>query len=108
MTERCEASICIPEDHPSLPGHFPGAPLVPGVLLLDELVSAAERQLGRTLCITGLPQVKFLSPVLPGQRVHCALELAGDRLGFHLTRAGQPIARGSLRLSGPKPAGKRP
>ena len=27
-------------DHPSLPGHFPGAPLVPGVVILDEVVAA--------------------------------------------------------------------
>ena len=29
-------------DHPSLPGHFPGAPLVPGVVILDEVIAALE------------------------------------------------------------------
>ena len=30
----------ITADHPSLPGHFPDAPLVPGVLILDEVLAA--------------------------------------------------------------------
>ena len=35
-----EVSRTISANHPSLPGHFPGAPLVPGVLILDEVLAA--------------------------------------------------------------------
>ena len=33
----------IPDDHPSLPGHFPGHPVVPGVVLLDRVLQAIEQ-----------------------------------------------------------------
>jgi 3-hydroxymyristoyl/3-hydroxydecanoyl-(acyl carrier protein) dehydratase len=35
MSERHEATFAVPASHPSLPGHFPGAPVVPGVVVLD-------------------------------------------------------------------------
>ena len=34
-------------DHPSLPGHFPGRPLVPGVVLLDRVLEAIEAATAR-------------------------------------------------------------
>jgi 3-hydroxyacyl-[acyl-carrier-protein] dehydratase len=97
-SERCEVWICIPKDHPALPGHFPGAPLVPGVVALDALVSAAERQLGRALRIAGLAQAKFLAPLLPEQQACCAIEIDGARVDFRIEQAGRPIARGSFTL----------
>ena len=41
-----EFRLLIAADHPSLPGHFPGQPVVPGVVILDEVSAhaiAAER-----------------------------------------------------------------
>lgn len=71
-------SFLIPLDHPSLPGHFPGRPLVPGVVVLDQVldaIDAAHARLGlappRAL---RLPQVKFLQPLLPGQPAHIELQ----------------------------------
>jgi 3-hydroxymyristoyl/3-hydroxydecanoyl-(acyl carrier protein) dehydratase len=46
----------IPSDHPSLPGHFPGRPVVPGVVLLDRVVAAIESVHG-PLPPLRLPQV---------------------------------------------------
>ena len=33
-------TVTIAAEHPALAGHFPGAPILPGVLLLDEMVRA--------------------------------------------------------------------
>ena len=58
----------IPASHPSLPGHFPGRPVVPGVVLLDE-VSAVLAALHPGRWVTGWPRVKFTHPVRPDQDV---------------------------------------
>jgi 3-hydroxyacyl-[acyl-carrier-protein] dehydratase len=105
VSQRCEAWICIPQDHPALPGHFPGAPVVPGVVVLDELLGAAERQLGRALTLAGLPQAKFLSPLLPAQQARCVIEIEGARLAFRIEHEGRLIARGSLMLTEPAAGG---
>ena len=53
-------------DHPSLPGHFPGAPLVPGVIILDEVVAALD-EWRRDSQLSGIRSVKFLAPLKPEQ-----------------------------------------
>ncbi len=60
-------SFTIPATHPSLPGHFPGRPLVPGVVLLEAVLALApERYSGAPI---RLERAKFTRPVLPGQAV---------------------------------------
>jgi 3-hydroxyacyl-[acyl-carrier-protein] dehydratase len=100
IQECCEAWLCVPNDHPALPGHFPGAPVVPAVVLLDQLLSAAQLKLGRALRIAGLTHAKFLSPLFPDQPARCRVEIEGARLAFHVEHAGQVIARGVLLLAG--------
>jgi hypothetical protein len=53
-------------DHPSLPGHFPGAPLVPGVVILDEVIAALD-EWRRDSQLSGIRSVKFLAPLKPEQ-----------------------------------------
>ena len=86
--------IRIPHDHPSLPGHFPGRPVVPGVVVLDRVLAAIEAEAGPLRALR-LPQVKFLQPLLPGQAAEVALEPAGDgRWRFRVTRDGALLASG--------------
>src|ERR1051325_11408636 len=70
----------IPADHPSLPGHFPGAPLVPGVVILDEVVAALDtwRQDSQ---LSGIPGVKFLAPLKPDQPFTISLVATGENAG---------------------------
>ena len=39
----------VPADHPAFAGHFPGHPIVPGVVLLDRAVQMAQRLRGGPL-----------------------------------------------------------
>ncbi len=69
----CIDSFCIDAAHPSLAGHFPGNPVVPGVLLLDHVLAAIEAVHGAGYAIR-LPQIKFLRPLLPGEQARIVLE----------------------------------
>lgn len=85
----------IPADHPCLPGHFPGQPIVPGVVLLDRVIEAIEAQAG-PLPPLRLPQVKFLLPLLPEQEA--AVELTGQapRWRFRVLRDADLLATGEI------------
>jgi 3-hydroxyacyl-[acyl-carrier-protein] dehydratase len=63
---RFEVLRLIHADHPSLPGHFPGAPLVPGVVILDEVIAAID-EWRRDSQLSGVRSVKFLAPLNPEQ-----------------------------------------
>jgi len=87
--------------HPSLPGHFPGRPVVPGVVLLDRVLDAVEAAHG-PLPALRLPQVKFVQPLLPGERATVVLERiaapegAAPRWRFRVTRDGALLASGDV------------
>lgn len=66
MTPSFESRDRFPADHPALAGHFPGSPIVPGVVLLN-LVARTFRQWQPAACIASWPQVKFVSPLLPDE-----------------------------------------
>ena len=59
------ATFTIAADHPAIAGHFPGNPLVPGVVLLDEAIALIERARGVTFGTLRLASAKFLLPVKP-------------------------------------------
>lgn len=60
-----EARRVIATDHPALAGHFPGDPIVPGALILDEVLRAAEQWRGQ-LRLKSVLSVKFTCPLRPG------------------------------------------
>ena len=89
----------ISEDHPALPGHFPGAPLVPGVVLLDCVLSCAEQWLGRSLSLEALPQTKFIAPLLPGQTAQLHLQMRNNELRFTIAADSTTLAQGLMQLA---------
>jgi 3-hydroxymyristoyl/3-hydroxydecanoyl-(acyl carrier protein) dehydratase len=88
--------FAISADHPCLPGHFPGRPLVPGVVLLERVIEAAQAAHG-PLGALRLPQVKFLQPLLPEQVAEVELETLGaTRWRFRVRRSGEVLASGEI------------
>jgi 3-hydroxymyristoyl/3-hydroxydecanoyl-(acyl carrier protein) dehydratase len=94
-----ETALQIGADHPSLPGHFPGAPLVPGVLLLDRVLSSAEQWRGCPLTLRALPQAKFLAPLLPDQPAVLRMQWRDDELRFTIAAGNATIAQGLMQFA---------
>jgi 3-hydroxyacyl-[acyl-carrier-protein] dehydratase len=74
--ESCVGIKNVTANEPQFQGHFPGRPIMPGVLLIEGMAQTAG-----ALCVTSLPQVpkvvyfitidkvKFRKPVVPGDVV---------------------------------------
>ena len=81
-------------DHPSLPGHFPGRPLVAGVLLLEQVADALRAWRGERLA--GVREAKFIAPLQPGQAAQLRLTPSGAQVRFEIRREGELLARGMV------------
>ncbi|MDO5506294.1 MAG: hypothetical protein Q4F49_08420 [Pseudoxanthomonas suwonensis] len=93
-------TVHIDHDHPSLPGHFPGNPVVPGVVLLERVVAAIEARHG-PLPPLRFPQVKFVRPLLPGHTARIELSPTGQdgeppRWRFRVLEKEQVLATGDI------------
>lgn len=71
-----DAVISVPAGHPAFPGHFPGRPVVPGVVLLDLAAEAARRAFGLGP-LRRIARAKFVAPVGPDQAVALRLSRRG-------------------------------
>ena len=96
MTQRTESLPPYLPEHPAFAGHFPGRPIVPGVLLLDAVLHA----LGIDAPECRIASAKFLHPVAPGTalQLHAAPAAAG---GWRFSLRGAPgeIANGQARTA---------
>ena len=96
MTGDIVEPLRIGATHPALPGHFPGNPIVPGVVLLDHVAAALEKG-GARLARIGV--VKFLTPLRPEEDATLAIARDGARVTFRIDRDGTPILRGEGELA---------
>lgn len=88
----------IPCDHPALPGHFPGQPIVPAVVLLDE-VSAQLATWAPPVHISRIVSAKFMSPLLPEQTCQVMFSHRGDGLIRFVCSCGErEVASGLLEI----------
>ena len=88
----------IGRDHPCLAGHFPGNPIVPGVVLLECVAQAAQDWLGKDVSPRAFPNVKFLSPLMPDERMDIVLSGEAPQLRFRCECGGRLLAQGSFTL----------
>lgn len=69
-------------NEPFFQGHFPGNPVMPGVLILEALGQTAavlflhEKDMeGRYVYFAGADKVRFRRPVVPGDQLRCEIEV---------------------------------
>jgi len=104
------SSIEIPVDHPSFADHFPKFPVLPGAVLLDEVLQIIQRDRGIDLEEWRIASAKFLDAVRPGDVL--TLEHEAPKSGlirFTVRAANRTVANGSLsspaRSSSARPSG---
>jgi 3-hydroxymyristoyl/3-hydroxydecanoyl-(acyl carrier protein) dehydratase len=92
----------IAADHPAFAGHFPGMPIVPGVVLLDEALNAIVAALGLQPGRCTLTTVKFRGVVRPGQALSLRFESPSPgSVRFAIDADGAAVADGVLSLPAP-------
>lgn len=95
-----ETSLSFAADHPAFAGHFPGQPIVPGVLLLDAAVHAVEQALragGSDVTTCQVNSAKFLSPVSPGEILSLSwIDASKGQVRFGIAGPGRQVASGVL------------
>lgn len=95
-----ETSLSFAAGHPAFAGHFPGQPIVPGVLLLDAAVFAVQQALaagGGAAATCQVNSAKFLSPVAPGEILNLSWSATGTgQVRFGIAGPGRQVATGVL------------
>lgn len=87
-----------------LDGHFPGNPIVPGVILCEILAQSAcvllqQQVTGKvTTLFTGLDKVKFKNPVRPGDTLQTECEITAQKGCFYWAH-GKAVVNGKLCVS---------
>lgn len=83
------------ENHPCGTGHFPGNPIIPGALLLDETLGAIGEQLRIGDELWQIKSAKFLLPVRPGAEVQIDyIQMHGGEIGFECSVSGNKVLSG--------------
>jgi 3-hydroxyacyl-[acyl-carrier-protein] dehydratase len=95
--QSAEYTWLVPTAHPAFPGHFPGRPIVPGVVLLDQAILFAEKLSGREAAHWQVGNAKFLSPVGPAETLVFSLQpTPRGAITFTVKSGDRAVASGSL------------
>lgn len=105
-------------NEPFFQGHFPGAPVMPGVLITEAMAQVAgiaalqgQELAGRLPFLAGLDSVRFRRPVVPGDvlRLEVTIDKPAKRAGRARCLAtvdGETVAEGDIMfVLGPAPGG---
>ena len=94
MNDAFQTALQIDAAHPALAGHFPGNPIVPGVVVLERVAAALRAWRGERV---EKLDAKFVQPLRPGEAATIALDREGARVRFEVTDVeGKLLARGTL------------
>lgn len=91
-------------NEPFFPGHFPGHPVMPGVLIIESMAQVAcvlailssdESVRSKVTYFAGIDAAKFRKPVFPGDQLRLELEVVNCKRGIWYFK-GQAFVDGKL------------
>ncbi|HJX60670.1 MAG TPA: 3-hydroxyacyl-ACP dehydratase FabZ [Thermodesulfobacteriota bacterium] len=97
-------------NEPFFPGHFPGRPIMPGVLIVEAMAQTAgvlifnslpQEDRKKTVFFLGIDNVRFRKPVIPGDQLRMELEITRHRQSIYGFKGkalvdGNVVAEGDL------------
>jgi 3-hydroxymyristoyl/3-hydroxydecanoyl-(acyl carrier protein) dehydratase len=93
-------TLDVPADLEWFEGHFPQAPILPGVIQLNWVMRLAEKHLGISRDFAGMEALKFQQVIQPGMRIALELEhrVDRDKLHFRISSDRGDHAKGRILL----------
>lgn len=92
--------LAVPAQLPFFADHFPGSPMLPGVLQLGWAVRLAQQQFGIEQPLQQVAQLKFQHPILPDRELWLRLRRsAAQQVSFHYDTAAQACSSGRLQFA---------
>ena len=99
----------VPKENTIFEGHFPGYPLMPGVLLIEAMAQTsgwlliAMSKFTRIPLLAAVKEAKLRTVVTPGQILSVSAQIVHDGSGFAVTKAditcdGKPVSSAELTL----------
>lgn len=88
-------------NEPYFQGHFPGFPIMPGVLIVEAMAQTGGMLLmnevgsGKLAVLMGINNAKFRRPVMPGDSLHLEMTMKGKRFSTH-TMEGKATVDGKV------------
>jgi 3-hydroxymyristoyl/3-hydroxydecanoyl-(acyl carrier protein) dehydratase len=100
---RVELELRVPPDLEFFAGHFPGMPILPGVVQIDWSIRFGRERLPVRGGFVAAEQLKFLSVVRPAAQLALTLELSAEKtkMNFSYADKDRKYSSGTLVFGGP-------
>ena len=94
------AEFCFPAVFTGFGGHFPEQPILPGVCLVQAVLVAAEKAVGKPLDLTDVALAKFIAMVQPDDLLTARYSVDSEMIRAKITRDNDRVAEIRLKVCG--------